>query len=449
MTRPLVFEKRDCLTRDKTMKKKYFFILFLFIEESFAQTSPLKWIREIDKHTPDWMDNWLGLLAFLALALLAVKIVRNYLTDILFNFIQKHALVLPEEKKKKLLFPLSCVVFFGINIAGIGVLNFPEKTANILLRGCYVTFTIAIVAFCFHIVDIISLYLEKWALETKSKFDDILIPLIRKTTRFVVIIVGAVFIGNSLTIDMKSIIAGLGIGGIAFALAAKDTLSNIFGSLTVLVDRPFSIGDWVVIDGETEGTVEDVGLRSTRIRTFYDSLITVPNGQLTNLNIDNFGQRQYRRFRTRISIEYSTPPEKIEAFCEGIRQIISKHRWTRKDYFHVYLNELGASALDILVYVFWRVPDWSTELQERHRLLLDIIRLAKDMDVEFAFPTQTLHLFNEEKAEKDIDPSLAEDIPPHLYGLSKANTITAKPMTTSRPRSGNINEKVEKEEISL
>ena len=104
---------------------------------------------------------------------------------------------------------IQTLVFFGITITGIGVLNFPVKTANILLRGCYVAFTIGVVAFCFHIVDIISLYLEKWALQTKNKFDDILIPLIRKTTRFVVIVVGAVFIGNSLTIDMKSIVIKL------------------------------------------------------------------------------------------------------------------------------------------------------------------------------------------------------------------------------------------------
>jgi MscS family membrane protein len=395
------------------------------------------------------MENWLGLLAVIIVSSISVKIVRMYLSDILLNFIQKHAIALTDPKKKKLLFPLSCLVFFGLSIVGIKMLNFPTKFTDILLRTCYIAFTFGIVSFCFHIVDVITLYMEKWALETENKFDDILIPLIRKTTRFIVIMVGAVFIGNSLTIDMKSIIAGLGIGGIAFALAAKDTLSNIFGSLTVLVDRPFSIGDWVVIDGETEGNVEDVGLRSTRIRTFYDSLITVPNGKLTNVIIDNFGHRKYRRYRTNISIEYSTPPEKLEAFCEGIRQLIIKHKWTRKDYFHVYLNQLAASSLDILVYVFWEVPDWSSELQEKHRLLLDIIRLAKDMDVEFAFPTQTLNLYKEERPVKEIDPALKEGIPPHLYGLSKANTITRRPITTSRPRSGNINEKVEKEEISL
>jgi len=422
---------------------------FFSFNSAYANNDFMKLFEKVSSTIPPWMENWLGLIGFILLGFIAVKIVRNYLTDYLINFIQNHSIVLTDLTKQKLLFPLSSVIFFGIIIAGIGVLNFPEKTASILLRGSYIAFTIGVVTFSFHIVDVISLYLERWALKTENKFDDILVPLIRKTTRFLVIIVGAVLIGNSLTIDMKSIIAGLGIGGIAFALAAKDTLSNIFGSLTVLVDRPFHIGDWVVIDGETEGNIEDVGLRSTRIRTFYDSVLTVPNGTLTNVVIDNFGQRKYRRYRTKVSVEYSTPPEKLEAFCEGIRQLIIKHKWTRKDYFHVYLNELGASSLDILVYVFWLVPDWSSELQERHRLLLDILRLGKDMDVEFAFPTQTLHLYNEEKKEKDIDSSLKEDIPPHLYGLTKANSITAKPLTTGRPRSGNINETVEKEEISL
>ena len=440
------------LNPKKTQSIKNAFILLStpsLVNSAYASNTMEKWVENIKESIPPWMENWLGLFGFILLGFISIKIVRNYLTDILLRFIQKHSIVLTELNKQKILFPLSSVIFFGIIIAGIGVLNFPEKTASILLRGSYVAFTLGVVAFFFHIVDVISLYMEKWALKTENKFDDILVPLIRKTTRFLVVVIGIVLIGNSLTIDMKSIIAGLGIGGIAFALAAKDTLSNIFGSLTVLIDRPFHIGDWVVIGGETEGNVEDVGLRSTRIRTFYDSIVTVPNGTLTNVVIDNFGQRKYRRYRTNVSVEYSTPPEKVEAFCEGIRQLIIKHKWTRKDYFHVYLNELGASSLDILVYVFWQVPDWSTELQERHRLLLDILRLGKEMDIEFAFPTQTLHLFNEEKKDLAIESSLKEDIPPHLYGLSKASNITAKPLTTSGPRSGNINEKVEKEEISL
>ncbi|MDT8323497.1 MAG: mechanosensitive ion channel family protein, partial [Bacteroidota bacterium] len=172
---------------------------------------------------------------------------------------------------------------------------------------------------------------------------------------------------------------------------AKDTVENLFGSLTVMFDKPFDIGDWIKV-GDLEGTVEEVGFRSTRIRTFYNSQITMPNSRLVASAVDNLGRRQYRRLSTTLGVQYDTPPEKIDAFCEGIREIIRRHPYTRKDFYMVYFNEFAAFSLNILLYVFHETPDWATELRERHRLLLDITRLAKRLGVEFAFPTQTLHM---------------------------------------------------------
>ena len=179
-----------------------------------------------------------------------------------------------------------------------------------------------------------------------------------------------------------------------------------------------------------EGTVLRVGLRSTRIKTFYDSEIAVPNNQLTNMHVDNYGRRKYRRFTTKIGLQYDTPPEKIEAFCEGIRKLILERPHTRKNYFHVYFNEMASSSLNILLYVFWEVKDWSQELTERHRLLIDILRLAKTMEVEFAFPTQTLHLFNEGPHEtKTIEHNF------HEAGQKLAQEIAHKRISPLSSRS--------------
>jgi MscS family membrane protein len=215
--------------------------------------------------------------------------------------------------------------------------------------------------------------------------------MVTRSLRVFVVVIGIIFIADNLDVDVSSLLAGRGVGGLAFALAAKDLLGNFFGSLTVLLDRPFHIGDWVII-GDVEGTIETVGFRSTRVRTFYNSLITMPNSILTTTKIDNMGARRYRRMKSMLSLTYDTSPEKIDAFCEGIRELIQLHPYMRKDYYQVYFNEYGAASLDILVYVFWETPDWNTELRERHRFLLDILRLAKQLDVEFAYPTQTLYL---------------------------------------------------------
>ncbi|MEO1087164.1 MAG: mechanosensitive ion channel family protein, partial [Acidobacteriota bacterium] len=175
------------------------------------------------------------------------------------------------------------------------------------------------------------------------------------------------------------------------ALAAQDTVKNLFGSLTVILDQPFSVGDWVKI-GDIEGTVVELGFRSTRIKTFYDSTITLPNAGLISASVDNLGARTYRRWSTTLSLAYETPAEKVEAFCEGVRELVRKHPQTRKDSYQVYLNSFSAASIDVLLYIFFQTPDWAGELAARHRMALDIMRLAQSLGVEFAYPTQTLYL---------------------------------------------------------
>ena len=201
----------------------------------------------------------------------------------------------------------------------------------------------------------------------------------------------------------------IGIGGAAFAFASKDAVSNLFGSVTVLTDRPFEIGDWIVTEG-VEGSVESVGFRSTRIRTFYNSLITLPNSRLTTAAVDNMGRRRYRRIKTMLGLQYDTTPEQIDAFCEGIRELIRRHTYTRKDYYHVYFNEFADSSLNVLLYCFLECPDWSIELREKHRLFCDIIKLAQRLGVSFAFPTSTLHLFQEEHGGGSLPTELSDPI---------------------------------------
>lgn len=387
--------------------------------------------------------QWFALVGLIFFGLIFEKLMRSIILARITNFFTKRNIPFIEIKSK---FISAQGIFFFSSfwLFGLEHLELEHEVYRTLLRFGIVGFTVASVFTTSQIVDVICQYLEEKAKNSANKFDDILVPLIRKTTKFLVFSIGIIFVGDSLTLDMKNILAGLGIGGIAFALAAKDTISNLFGSLTVLIDRPFSIGDWVLIDNKIEGTVVEVGLRSTRIRTFYDSLISVPNGSLVNVHIDNLGKRTYRRYNTSIALQYDTAPEKIEAFCEGVRQIILAHKWTRKDYFHVYFNSMGSSSLDVMVYLFWKVPDWSAELQERHRLLIDILRLGNELGVEFAFPTQTVHLFNEEhKASDKIEFNTLDK------GMELASSITSNPMSTKVHRSGVQERNFKENEISL
>ncbi len=245
----------------------------------------------------------------------------------------------------------------------------------------------------YQLVNILALYLKHLAEKTRSTLDDQLVPLVRKTLKTFVVVIGSLFVLDNLNIDIIPLLTGLSIGGLAFALAAQDTIKNFFGSLMIFVDKPFQIGDWITA-GDIDGTVEEVGFRSSRIRTFRNSLMYVPNSKLADSTVDNHGLRQYRRFYTQIALTYDTPPDLIQAFVEGLRKIVENHPDTRKDYYNVYFNDMAAYSLNVMFYIFFEVPDWSNELRARHEVLMEIVRLAEKLGINFAFPTQTLHMEN-------------------------------------------------------
>lgn len=395
------------------------------------------WRQKLRSKLPSWslrklpiFELWqiLFLIGIIICAWIIERIVMkvcNLIIDQNFSIFK----LAPNQVIEDMLNPLGKILLLFITLFSLPYLDLTPTVLAVMKRGIYILTSLFAVWFGHRLVQALSYYLKEKALKTESRFDDIIIPLLTKTSFVIVYIIGALIVAKSLTFDVTGMIAGLGIGGLAFAFAAKDTLANFFGSIMLVLDRPFDIGD-VIKSGELEGTVMEVGFRSTRIKTFYDSIITVSNGDLVNRSIDNLGKRQYRRLSTTLGVEYDTPPEKIEAFCEGIRQLILTHKWTRKDYFNVYFTGYGASSLDITLMVFWQTDDYTRELAERHRLMVDILRLAKELEVNFAFPTTTVHLFNE--AEKPIHKDLEKYID---EGISKAQKVVTKPFSLKNPRS--------------
>lgn len=218
--------------------------------------------------------------------------------------------------------------------------------------------------------------------------------LIRLGARFVGILVAIGLLlhaGDQLGFPAYSIVAGLGVGGLAVALAARDSLANLFGSVLIMFEKPFRVGQRIRLSG-TDGVVEDVGFRSTRIRTMDNSLISIPNNTVVNATVENMTVRTMFRQRLLVQVTYDTPRDKLEALLDGIRQLLAEHPTTKKDNFHVRFNDFGESSLNILVIFHLQVPDYAAELSEREDILLKIMDLAQELGVEFAFPTRTLHL---------------------------------------------------------
>lgn len=205
-------------------------------------------------------------------------------------------------------------------------------------------------------------------------------PIVSLLLKLTILGVGLAELLELFDFDVATVLAGLGIGGLAFALAAQDSLKNFFGSVMLVADHTFRVGDQIRIGGN-EGLVESVGLRCTRIRCLDDSLLTVPNSDLTTEHVSNYGARRFRRYHTAINVAYGTPLSMVAEFRDGIIERIRARREIHQEKFDVVISDLGSSSIEILVQVFFDVPDSHAELAARQGLILDIVGLAEKLGI--------------------------------------------------------------------
>ena len=383
---------------------------------------------------PDWAKaEWLGIQLWQYVALfvwvLIGFILRKLFEYVLENYVrrltEKTSFTWDDELIIEIQRPSGFIFLSAFYYLTYTNLLLPVIVNSYLVVILKITLSIGFIWLLYNLADVLSKYLATFTSKTENKLDDQLVPLIRKTLRFFIVAMGVIVVLQNNGYNVASLIAGLGIGGLAFALAARDTLANFFGSITILLDKPFRIGDWVKIGGE-EGTVEEVGFRSTRIRTFYNSLISVPNSKVADTSVDNLGLRKYRRLKTVLNLTYSTTPEQMEAFVEGVKAIVKANKHMRQDFYEVHFNSFGAHSLDVLVYVFFDVPDWSIEMQQRHNFLLEVLRLSKEVGVEFAFPTQTLQVdsFYQNEPRKIGEDKTDEELASTVYAFGPKGDLS-------------------------
>lgn len=337
--------------------------------------------------------QWIGWLIGLGLALLLYLIFAWVLNPLVRRVSSSR--LYPSLIPKKLIRRLARLISFWVIVrllrVFIPILQMPVEINTVVITSLKLLMILIFVGISLRVLDVVMAYLDKATHKTESKMDEQLVPLLTKVLQVIIIAIAILSALRLFNVNITALIAGISIGGLAIALAAQDTIKNLFGSFTIFVDKPFQIGDWVNFNG-VDGTVEEVGFRSTRVRTFANSLVSVPNGKLADMVINNYGLRIYRRYSTKLTIAYDTPPHLIEQFIEGLRELVAHHPHTRKDYYEIHLNEMSASSLNILFYIFFSVPDWSSELKAKHDILMAILRLAAKLGVRFAYPTSTIHI---------------------------------------------------------
>lgn len=310
-----------------------------------------------------------------------IKNTKTELDDLLVNAIRS---------------PLNYLILLQGFYLAVLSLHLPEKINNFEISGVVYTiyilaFSLIMLYFIFKLIDIIAFYLYREAKKTESTLDDQLIPLLVKSLRVLVVTLGILFILDNFGYNIASLLAGLGLGGLAFALAAQNTVSNLFGSITIFSDKPFQLGDWIQV-GDIEGTVEDVGFRTTRIRRFDQALVTVPNSQFINTGIINYTAMKKRRINFYLGVTYGTSVNKIKEVVAGIKKIIEDDEKFDHSFYMVKFTDFGPYSLNIFIYCFTKTTDWADSLGVREEFNLKIMQLLEESGVEIAFPSQTIYL---------------------------------------------------------
>ena len=280
----------------------------------------------------------------------------------------------------------------GIAI-GLTALEMKATVAEACDTLSAILLTIGVGYMFYWLVEVPSTWFARMAEKTESKLDNMLAPIVLKSLRVTVVLLVLVQIAQILSDKpITSVIAGLGIGGLAVALAAQDTIKNFFGSLVLFVDKPFELGDRIVIDGH-DGPVEEVGFRSTKIRTLEGHLVTIPNGELANKTIQNIGKRPHIRRIVNITITYDTPPERIERAIAIVKELLENHEGMHEDYPpRVYLSDLNADSLNIMAIYWYHPPNYWDYMTFTERFNKEVLRRYNEEGIDFAFPTQTMYL---------------------------------------------------------
>lgn len=336
----------------------------------------------------------LGLFFIIILLTFIIKSISMYtISQKLTVLVKKTKTELDDQVLSAIKNPLGYLILLQGFYLAIQSLQLSEKIWNLVYAIYILAFSFIILFFLFKIIDIIAYYLYREAKKTNSTLDDQLIPLLVKSLRILVVTLGILFILQNKPFDynITSLLAGLGIGGLAFALAAQNTVSNLFGSITIFSDKPFQLGDWISV-GEIEGTVEEVGFRTTRVRQFDQALVTVPNSQFINTGIINYSAMKKRRINFNLGVTYGTSTGKIEEAVAGIKKIIEEDEKFDHSFYMVRFTEFGAYSLNIFIYCFTKTTDWAESLAIREEFNLKIMRLLEELGVEIALPSQTIYL---------------------------------------------------------
>ncbi|MAQ31362.1 MAG: mechanosensitive ion channel protein MscS [Flavobacteriales bacterium] len=340
--------------------------------------------------------SWSLFLLIILLSFILRKFISSYIINLILNYIDNKQKNYADLQKA-----INNIIFITFLYLACGQLEYPKSwnlgpsnefgLKMLVYKGYLLILYFYVIKFFLNLTEYFGNNFKEKASKTSSKLDDQLIPFAIDSIKVIVVILGLfMIIGNVFNVNITALAAGLGVGGIAIAMASKESLENLFGSFTIFLDRPFTVGDIVNI-GSITGIVEKVGFRSTRIRTFDRSLVTVPNKKMIDAELDNLGLRPVRRAKFNIGLTYETSSEKIKTIVKEIQNLIDQHPKTNDDG-RVRFMEFGDSSLDIMVIYYVNSPEWDDFIDTRENINYGIMSIIENNGSSFAFPSSSIYI---------------------------------------------------------
>lgn len=336
--------------------------------------------------------QWIGFAAVIGLAWIIGRAGAWGVTWVAAGIAGRTTTSIDDELLAQLRSPLRMLASVGLMRLGIVLLELPADAYDVAINALLALFAIALVWGALRAIDVMSTHLSRasWAMERPSARS--LLALITRVAKVIVIVIAGIGFMSGIGLPVASLLAGLGIGGIAIAFGAQKTVENVFGAVAIGADQPFREGDFVLVEADTMGTVEAIGLRSTRIRTPDRTVVTLPNGRLADMRIETFALRDRIRLYTVLNLVYETTAAQMREVLAGLEEVLRKHPQIWPDSAEVRFMQLAASSLDVEVIAYFKEKDFGKFKVIRQDLLLQFMEIVERAGSGFAFPTRTVHL---------------------------------------------------------
>ncbi len=364
---------------------------------------------------PEWIFqyDWRGdffIFAVILIVFMISHLIGQFFTKLTLLFKDSGKNIRLRMVLRAAIWPIRILLLVFVLFAVGEILTFPVTLVKIkdsIIGGLTAG---AIFFFAYRLLDILELQLYQYVKRDDNLLDLNFVQVVRLVTRFVVVIVGSIYVVRALSgKPLTAIFAGLGIGGIAFALAAQDTLKNLLGGVMIMMDTPFNVGERIVVEG-CDGVVEEIGFRSTRVRTLTGHLVTVPNEKMAGNRVENIGKRPHIRRLTNITITYDTPVEKVERALSLIRNILNNHKGMHPDFPpRVFFNEFNDASLNIMMLYWFHPNDYWAYMEFTESVNLRIMQAFEAEGIEFAFPTSTTYLAQDDQRPLHINFSATDE----------------------------------------